>query len=132
MYKLYLSILLSFIFITHVHADYPFAGNRQLMIEKDNTELGNLKYSHLYACLKNASFPNDPGPRKLITNIPRLVMTTIDNTDWSIQIRENEKTVIIEGIELNTTHYYLLKDKRRLLLRLFGHCDLDEFIETKD
>ena len=122
------SFLISFIFIlfiSNVHAEPDLLSKRNVFVEEGNNEMGNFRYGDLLYCLKTAEFPPDYGPRKINTSNQRLIVTNILNQQWAIGIREFPDKVLIESIVIDTQNYYTPKEKRKYLLRLLGHCKLD-------
>ena len=109
-------------------AEMNESDNRKFYLHAGNDELGNFNWGHFLSCLKTVKFPNDPGPRDLSMNISRLVITTIDEHPWVFSIKEDESSVTLESITIDTHKYYTLKEKRRLFLRVVANCDTDQTI----
>ncbi len=114
------------LFISFVCTAAEFNDDRKLLLEADGAEMGDLSYGDFLNCLQNASFESEPGPREIITNVKRLVMTTIHNQQWAFQTRENIDSVIIEDITINTKHIYRPNDKQKKLLHILVHCDFNK------
>ncbi len=102
--------------------------SRTFYLHFDNNESGDLKWGNFLSCLKTVKFPNDPGPRSLNMSVTRLVITTIDKHSWIFFIKENESSVTLESITIDTHKYYTLKEKRHLFLRVVANCDTNQTI----
>ena len=100
--------------------------DRSLLLELGRREIGRFSYGDFLYCLKNARFESETSPRDIETGIKRLVVTTIHGKKWNFEVREEIGAVIIEGITVNTQYYSTYKDKSRLLLHIFSHCQLNE------
>ena len=120
MFRFFIIIFLLFPHLSF--AEMNESDNRKFYLHFDNNELGNFKWGNFLSCLKTAKFPNDPGPRDLTMNISRLVITTIDEHPWVFSIKEDESSVTLESITIDTHKYYTLKEKRRLFLRIVANC----------
>ena len=97
--------------------------SRKFYLHIDDDELGDFRWGNFLVCLMTVKFPNDPGPRELNMNISRLVIVDIDNHPWIFSVKEDESSVILESITIDTHKYYTLKEKRRLFLKVVGNCD---------
>jgi hypothetical protein len=100
------------------------SGDRKFYIHKEVDELANFNWGNFLTCLRTVKFPDDQGPREVNLKISRLAITMINNQTWVLSIREDESSVILESITIDTKKYYTLKDKRRLFLRIVGNCQL--------
>lgn len=96
--------------------------NRKFYLHFDNNELGNFKWGSFLTCLKTVKFRNDSGPRDINLNISRLVITTIDEQTWVFSVKENESSVTLESITVDTQKYSTIKEKRRLFLKIVANC----------
>ena len=103
-------------------AELNESDNRKFYLHVDDDELGDFRWGNFLNCLRTVKFPNDPGPRDLNMSISRLVMTTIDNHPWIFSVKEDESSVTLESITIDTHKYYTLREKRLLFLRIVGNC----------
>jgi hypothetical protein len=98
--------------------------NRSFYLHKDVDELAEFNWGNFLTCLQSVKLSNDEEPRELNLQTSRLVMATIEKKKWVFSVREDERSVILESITINTKKYYSLNDKRRLFLKIVGNCQL--------
>ncbi len=121
-------IIFFFLFPHSGFTEMNESDGRKFYLHFDNNETGDLKWGNFLSCLKTVKFPNDPGPRSLNMSVTRLVITTIDKHSWIFSIKENESSVTLESITIDTHKYYTLKEKRHLFLRVVANCDTNQTI----
>lgn len=121
MFRFLLFLFLLNPFITY--AETNDSDERKFYLHVNNNELGDFRWGNFLTCLRTVKFPNDPGPRELNMTISRLVIATIDNHPWIFSVKEDESTVTLESITVDTHKYYTIKEKHRLFLRIVGNCD---------
>lgn len=99
---------------------YP--DERILLIRPGILDLGGVTYGQFLTCLQDASFPEDPGPRKVITAVPGTVTTTLNNLPIIFHLSTSDEVVLITSVTAGTNHSSKLGDKMQLVVLFFTSC----------
>ena len=98
---------------------------RPMSLKNSKQNLGSLTYGQFLHCLRTASFDDEEG-RKINTKNNRLIVAQIEGRSWYIETREENESVSIENITIDTHHYATLTEQSRLLMHLFSHCHIPQ------